>query len=206
MAMEEPRGERWIPGPQPSPLTHHTPNQACSSIFIIYWATVILPKESFLQLAKEKESGCAGAIHCPPSETGRRSNWVRALPVTHGDTGTGAVSNLDFSLRVPSLFPQPQPGAHPVPGSEPGPCHAHFGILDAQDTQHTPGTLSAHRWCPLPGPGQVPAASKGICWGLGLWFSFSPSSPWQGSSGPLIPSGEVVMTSPSSPWIVWLVR
>lgn len=116
--MEEPRGERWIPGPQ-SHLTHHTPNQACSSIFITYWATVILLKESFLKLTMEKDSGCGGAIHCVPSETRRCSNWLRALPVTHGDTVAGAVSNLDFSLRVPSLFPQPQPGVRPALGSEP---------------------------------------------------------------------------------------
>lgn len=115
VVMEEPRGARWIPGPQ-SHLTHHTPNQACSSIFIIYWATVILLKESFLKLTKEKDSGCGGAIHCPPSETRRCSNWVRALPVTHGDTVAVAVSNLDFLLRVPNLFPQPQPGV--CPGSE----------------------------------------------------------------------------------------
>lgn len=115
---------------------------------------------------------------------------------------------FEFGLLTPSSesFPtaparcSSSPG-EPVQGAclQPSPCHAHFGILDARDTQHAPGTFSAHRWCPLPGPGQVPTASKGICCGLGLWFSFSPSRPWQGSSGPLILSGEVVMKSPSRP-------
>lgn len=45
-----------MPGPQPPHLTQH-PTPGCSSIFVVYWASVVLLKEIFVKLIKEKESG-----------------------------------------------------------------------------------------------------------------------------------------------------
>lgn len=56
MGMGGPEGERWMPGPQPPHLTQH-PTPGCSSIFVVYWASVVLLKEIFVKLIKEKESG-----------------------------------------------------------------------------------------------------------------------------------------------------